>query len=100
MEPRALAAPRLPSRLALPTGSVVLAFGKDTTAANTREGKNQLSERATKEGTRKESTKELAKLGKRCAPFGVVVAVVGSIPERSPVTLPAPTSALRADVKL
>jgi hypothetical protein len=80
--------------LALPTSSDVLATSKDTGAIDPRE-KNQLSEEATREGTGKKwakKKKELAKLGKKCAPDGVMVVVVGSLPGRSPATRPDTTS--------
>jgi hypothetical protein len=99
-EPGALATPRPPPRLALPTGSTVLAPGKGTVAADPREGGNQLSERATKEGIGKDSAKKLAMLGKRCAPIGMMVAIAGSLPGRSPAILPAPTHAPRIDGKI
>jgi hypothetical protein len=99
-EPGAPAAPRPPSPVALPTGSVVPASGKGTVAADPRDGKKQLSERAMKEGTGKKSSKNLAKLGKRCAPVGVVVAVAGSLLGRSLATLTAPTPAPRTDIML
>jgi hypothetical protein len=88
--------------LALPTGSNVLAAGKDTAAIDPRE-KNQLSEEATREGTGKKwakKKKELAKLVKKCAPVGVMVVVAGSLLGRSLATRPDTTPAHRADGKL
>jgi hypothetical protein len=64
--------------------------------------KNQLSEEATREGTGKnlaKKKKSWQSWAKGCAPIGVMVAVAGSLPRRSPATLPDTTPAHRADGK-
>jgi hypothetical protein len=61
-----------------------------------------LPEEITREGTGKSGLKrkELANLGKKCAPVGMMVVVVRKLPRRSPANQPDAAPVHRSDGKI